>query len=443
MHITTWQWLFEHPRDIREGPRRRLSGAYQDASTGQRLEYSRVKALATHLSLALIKNYQFEPGDTVSLFSTNTIWYPVAMWAVLRAGGRVNGASPAYTAEEMTHALKTAKSKILMTLPSALPVALAAAEQVGIPRSRIVIFDWSSPGFVSVQDLIRIGQRLPEQPSWQIPTGQTNRQICGYLNFSSGTTGMPKAVMLSHHNIIAQCLQLRQLQVIPDKGYSILAVMPLYHITGLIRFCTYPVLLDGDCIMMPSYTLRGMCQAIQQYQIEELILVPPVIIRLVRDPIVDEFDLSCVKRWSSGSAPISPEIIQKLKEKFPDTGFRQGYGATESSACITCHPPSHYDFKYATTGGMLVSNTEAKVIDIETSKELGVGQTGEICARGPQIAMGYLNNEKATNEAFDKEGFLHTGDVGHFDDQGLIHIEGTLTIRCKSRLLLINLNQIV
>ena len=93
------------------------------------------------------------------------------------------------------------------------------------------------------------------------------------------------------------------------------------------------------------------------------------------------------------------------------------------TACISCHPPSHYDYKYATTGGLLVANTVAKVLDLDSGRELGVGETGEICARGPQIAMGYLGNETATKETFDAEGFLHTGDVGHFDAEGLVHIE--------------------
>lgn len=262
--------------------------------------------------------------------------------------------------------------------------------------------------------------------------------------------------MLSHHNIIAQCLQLRQLQVVDSEGYKILAVMPLFHstlrpgtqsncclytdipviirvadmsiaifpVTGLVRFCHYPMLMNGESVMLPSFTMESMLKAIVEFQIKELILVPPVIIRLVRDPIVDKFDLRHVRRWSSGSAPISAEIIQLLQRKFPWTGFRQGYGATESTACVSCHPPTHYDYRYATTGGMLVANTTAKVIDPVTGAELGPNQTGEILACGPQVAyMGYLGDAAATRETFDADRFLHTGDLGHIDEEGLIHIE--------------------
>jgi 4-coumarate--CoA ligase len=234
--------------------------------------------------------------------------------------------------------------------------------------------------------------------------------------------------MLSYHNIIAQCHQLRQLQVLsPGERYRILAVMPLFHITGLVRFISYPLLMNGDCFMMKKFDFEDMLKAIIRHRIEELILVPPILIRLVKDPVVVQRYLTdlqrTVKRWSSGRAPISPEIIALLQHNFPETGFRQGYGATESTACISAHPPSHYDYKYATTGGMLVANTVAKVISLDDpTRMLGPNETGEICARGPQIAMGYLDNEKSTAETFQK-GFFHTGDVGHIDEEGLLHIE--------------------
>jgi 4-coumarate--CoA ligase len=184
--------------------------------------------------------------------------------------------------------------------------------------------------------------------------------------------------------------------------------MPLFHITGLVRFISYPLLANGDCFMMKKFDFEDMLKAIIQHRIVQRYL--PDLQRTV-------------KRWSSGSAPISPEIIALLQQNFPNTGFRQGYGATESTACISAHPPSHYDYKYATTGGMLVANTVAKVISLDDpTRMLGPNETGEICARGPQIAMGYLNNAKATAETF-QNGFFHTGDVGHIDDEGLLHIE--------------------
>lgn len=175
-------------------PRSQPLGAYVNAVTRERLDWQQVKDKATQLSTVLIHKFGLEPGQAVSLFSTNTIWYPVAMWAVIRAGGCVNGASPAYTAEEMTHALKTATSKILITLPSALSVALAAADSAGIPHDRVLLLEGSAPGFTTIQELMEEGRSLPAPAPYRIPSNTDNRRVCGYLNFSSGTTGLPKAV---------------------------------------------------------------------------------------------------------------------------------------------------------------------------------------------------------------------------------------------------------
>jgi acyl-CoA synthetase (AMP-forming)/AMP-acid ligase II len=267
----------------------------------------------------------------------------------------------------------------------------------------------------------------------------SNAQICGYLNFSSGTTGHPKAIQLSHHNIIAQCHQLRQIQAVePGQQYRILAVTPLFHITGLVRYVHYPLFMNGCSIMMSAFDLEKMLRATISYQIPELILVPPIIIRVVRDPVVAKYKdglRRTIKRWSSGSAPISAEILEQLRASFPDSGFRQGYGSTESTACITAHPPTAYDFKYATSAGKLCANTIAKIVDLEDpTKELGPNQLGELWAKGPQVSsMGYLDNPQATAETFDADGFFHTGDVGRFDSEGFLYIEDRIKEMIKVR----------
>ncbi|GAB7329465.1 hypothetical protein MBLNU13_g01245t1 [Cladosporium sp. NU13] len=424
--LTTWQWAFEDTSTspVANASLAKTPGAYIDASDpSSRLSFNEVKEVATHLSNTLVRSYGLEPGDTVSLFAGNSIYYPIAIWAALRVGGRVNGASPAYGVEEMVHAMKTANSRIVFTLPSCLDIATQAAKVVGLEKDRIVLLEGSAGGTRNLKDLIGEGKRLDEVPVWTLPTGSSNKDICGEWDLRP----IPRQLLLTYHNIIAQCHQLRQLQVwSPGERYRILAVMPLFHITGLVRFITYPLLMNGDCFMMKKFDFEDMLKAIIQHRIEELILVPPILIRLVKDPAAQRYlpDLQrTVKRWSSGSAPTSPEIISLLQQNFPETGFRQGYGATESTACISAHPPSHYDYKYATTGGMLVANTVAKVISLDNpTRMLGPNETGEICARGPQIAMGYLNNENATAETF-QNGFFHTGDVGHIDDEGLLHIE--------------------
>ncbi|KAK5048585.1 hypothetical protein LTR84_005676 [Exophiala bonariae] len=428
-HLPVWTWLFDSeysplrnfaPQDIK---------GFTNAATKEHLSYADIKVHSTHLSTALVKKYGLQQGQTVALFSPNTVWYPCSMFGVLRAGGVISGASPAYNVEEMSYALKTADAKFLFTVPSSMQVAAAAAKNAGIPQDHVFLLEGKLDGFTSMAELLEIGKSYG--PSGQIeqfklPPGKKNKDVCGFLSFSSGTTGLPKAVMIAHSNVIAQCLQIQQIS--PDTLRRILAVLPLFHITGLVHQMHLPVLLNANVYMLPSFSMDSMLATVQEYKLEEMLLVPPILIRMVRDSAtLAKYDLSSLKRFSSGAAPLSAEILELLQKRFPGTGFKQGYGMTESCSCITAHPPDKYDFKYAVRVGTIVASTEVKIVDPDTGKECGLNEPGEIWARGPQIVMGYLNNKKATDETFDKDGFLHTGDIGALDDEGLI----TITDRLK------------
>jgi acyl-CoA synthetase (AMP-forming)/AMP-acid ligase II len=183
-----------------------------------------------------------------------------------------------------------------------------------------------------------------------------------------------------------------------------------------------PLLRYKELIMLPKYSFISMLDAITQHRIKELILAPPILIRLVSDPVVRKYDLSFVRRFSSGSAPLPPEILKRLQTTFPKTGFKQGYGMTETCSCVTAHDPSHYDYKFATTCGVILSNTEVKFVDEEGAEVA----EGEILVKGPQCALGYLHNEQATQELFDSEGWLRTGDKGYLDPDGCLVVTGRL-----------------
>lgn len=347
-------------------------------------------------------------------------------------GGKVSGASPAYNVDEMAYALKTADSKFLFTAPASMEVAEGAAKEAGLSSKNLFLLEGSLPGYSTVHDLIAIGKSyglLGQLPAYKIPPGAKNNDICGFLSFSSGTTGLPKAVMISHQNVIAQCMQIQQCS--PPNTTHVLAVLPLFHITGLVHQLHLPILLNAEVLMTPTFTMPIMLSVIQEYALKELLLVPPILIRLIRDPVVKDYDSTSVLRFSSGAAPLSQEVIDLLAEKFPraasgkiygETGLKQGYGMTESCSCITAYPLHRVvGFKWGNAVGEVVANTEVKILK-EDGTEGGVNEPGEILARGPQITMGYLNNEKATRETFDEEGFLHTGDQGRIDEDGMIWI---------------------
>ncbi|KAI1122973.1 acetyl-CoA synthetase-like protein [Nemania abortiva] len=428
-NITIWEWLFEEGSKyspLNRYPEDQLAG-YVDASTKERVSWKDVKEAATFISTALVREYGLKAGDTVSLFSRNTIWYPVMLFAAMRVGGVVSGASPAYSVEEMTYALRTANAKFIATHPTSIDIAAQAAKNVGIPTGHIFLLEGRLEGYTTIKDLIGRGRKYSDAaqiPYVKLPEGKKNKDVCALLSFSSGTTGLPKAVMIAHQNVIAQSIQIEAITTADHK--KVLGVLPMFHITGIVHSMHLPLVINAEVIMTPAFSMETMLATITEYQIPEILLVPPILIRLVRDPLVDNYDLRCVKRISSGAAPVSEEILQLLKRKFPGSGFKQGYGMTESCSCITAHPPWAYDYRHAHSVGTIVASTEVKLIK-DDGTEADVGEPGEILARGPQVVMGYLNNEKATRETFDADGFLHTGDQGVIDANGFI----TITDRIK------------
>lgn len=172
--------------------------SFVDASTDASISFHELRRLSTFVSTALSKHYGLKPGQTVALFSTNTIYYPVALFGTLRVGGVVSGASPAYTVDEMTYALEKAQAKFLFTLPGSIKVAAEAAAKVGIEKSRVFLLEGKMEGFTTLQELVELGEREGElqgqTEEFRIPAGMHNGEVCGFLSFSSGTTGLPKAV---------------------------------------------------------------------------------------------------------------------------------------------------------------------------------------------------------------------------------------------------------
>src|ERR1700761_7608657 len=274
-HLPVWTWLFDSEYSpLRHNKPEDIKG-FTNALTKEHLSYVDLKAHSTHLSTALAKNYGLLQGQTVALFSPNTVWYPCAMFGVLRAGGVISGASPAYNVEEMTYALKTAEAKFLFTVPSSMEIAAAAAKNAGIPQSNVFLLEGELEGFTTMTDLLRMGQKHSETgqiEQFRLPPGKKNKDVCGFLSFSSGTTGLPKAVMIAHSNVIAQCLQIQQ--ITPESLRRILAVLPLFHITGLVHQMHLPILLNANVYMLPAFGMDSMLQTVQDYKLEEMLLVP-------------------------------------------------------------------------------------------------------------------------------------------------------------------------
>ncbi|PQK17957.1 hypothetical protein BB8028_0009g01550 [Beauveria bassiana] len=441
--LTLWQWLFDAPYPAAgcccssrgdSLPTREYINTATNNNT--RLTHAQVRDAAAALSAALAHPRRgLHPGDVVAIVSPNAVTYPVCFHGVIRAGGVPAVSAPGATETEMRHALRTARARFVMCAPGeTLKVVREAARKEGVPEERVFWFadaeeeeeeEEGRRWCTGLNELVEEGKRVMEEEGEEgmravgLPSGKTSAETTAFLCFSSGTTGLPKAVIISHANIIAQCLQLNLAYI--HSGMA-LGLLPFYHISGLVRSLVHCLVSNTSVAVVPRFTMPALLSAISTHRIAEVNLVPPILIRLAHDPTVDDYDLGCVERWATGAAPVSPEVLAQLARRFPGTtGFKQGYGMTETTACVATHPPHLYGFEHGRSVGTLVAGTVMKVVN-EDGVAVGVGERGEIRVKGPQITPGYFDNPAATAAAFDPDGFLRTG------DEGSVAPDGQLTI---------------
>src|SRR5712691_3573245 len=235
------------------------------------------------------------------------------------------------------------------------------------------------------------------------------------LPYSSGTTGLPKGVMLTHRNLIANMRQMDGLDYFCQDD-TLLCVLPLFHIYGLVVVLNMGLHLGATIVTMPRFDLEQFLGLIEKYRVTLSHIVPPIVLQLARNPLVRTRDLSSLKMIFSGAAPLGPELSRECMERI-GCSIRQGYGMTETSPVTHSSPADPAQMKLGSVGPP-APNTECKLVDPGTGGELGPNQEGEVWVRGPQIMLGYLNNPEATARTIDADSWLHTGDIGYADEDG-------------------------
>jgi len=352
-------------------------------------------------------------GDVLCLFAPNMLEYASVLYAVSMLGATTTTANPLYTSRELAQQLKDSQSKMIVTIgPFFEKVKEAAAECDGAIKEIYVLGD--APGAQPIAPLFAQEGPLP-------PVKINVREDPVVLPYSSGTTGLPKGVVLTHYNIVANINQIMALEedVTFMDDTIVMAVLPFFHVYGLVVLMMVAVYKGIKMIIVPKFDLPEFLKLIQQHKITILPIVPPIVLALAKHPIVANFDISSVKLILSGAAPLGKAIESEVNARFPSIKVKQAYGMTEASPATNVVPMNGLR---AGSVGVSLANLELKIINTATGELLDIGQEGELCFRGPNIMKGYLNNPKATAETIDSDGFLHTGDIGRVDNDGYCYI---------------------
>ena len=386
--------------------------ALVDGPSGREVGYSAladsVRALAAGLAAR-----GFGKGDVLGVFMPNLPEYAVAFHGATTAGGMCSTVNPLYTAGELAHQMRDSGARFLLTVPPFLDSAREGAADSGVEEVFAVGMEpGEAEGATPFAELIGDPADAPEV---QIDP----ESDLAVLPYSSGTTGLPKGVMLTHHNLVANLVQ-TQMRLKMSADDVLVGVLPFFHIYGMTVIMNLGLREGAKIVTMPRFDLEQFLSLIEEQAVTKAFIVPPIALALAKHPAVEGRDLSSLDLIVSGAAPLGEELTAQVAERV-GCHVIQGYGLTETS------PVTHkgsLDPAEDRTGsiGTPLPGTECRLVDPESGDDVPAGGRGEVWIRGPQVMKGYLNNEEATKDTVDDDGWLHTGDIGVVDEAGCFQI---------------------
>ncbi|XP_062574129.1 uncharacterized protein LOC134235966 [Saccostrea cucullata] len=377
--------------------------ALVDFPTDRKYTYSQLRGCVVKVASALTR-LGYKKGDVISIHSVNIPEFTILLLAAASAGIIVTTSNPAYTAGELSRQLEHANAKAVFTIPQLVPVvkdAIDSSDSLQSLKNSITVFG-ESEGCRPFANLMQDdGKAFPENI-----VIDPLEDVC-VLPYSSGTTGLPKGVMLTHDNLVANLQQFRQILNVSEDDTA-LGILPFFHIYGMCPVMMGVLVDGGKLVTLPKFDPEQFLKALEAQKVTQLHIVPPIVLFLGKHPMVSKFDLSNLNTMTSGAAPLGEGLTHEVMKRL-NAVIRQGYGLTETS------PVTHLDVIPPNPGtiGCVIPNTQCRVVNPETDEDVPEGEVGEICVKGPQVMKGYLNNQKATDDMI-KDGWLHTGDIGHY-----------------------------
>ena len=388
-----------------------------DVETSVRISYGELIA-AIDRAADRLAAHGLRPGDMVAICGFNTPSYAVAAHAVWRAGAVVVTMNPLFTVREMHQELADAGARYVIAAPEVLERVREAAEMAGGTE----VLSLGAPDSLGAFD--ELEGPTPQPPPHCDGEGEqadainAGRQVALIL-YSSGTTGLPKGVMLTQRNLMAALYQLASGDLARQDDVLV-AISPFFHVVGLHGILNLGLFTGATIATIVRYDLRKFLGAVQEHRISSAFLTPPVVNDLVRNPLVDEYDLSSLRSILCAAAPLGPEAEAAASSRLGCV-VRQGFGMTETTGPISTMLIGQEQGRRGSVG-TLVPSTEGKIVDLESGEEAGPGEHGEVLVRGPQVMLGYLKQPDATASTVEPDGWLHTGDVGYADADGYLYI---------------------
>ena len=379
-----------------------------DALSGRTLTFTQLADGVQRMARGLADR-GFKKGDVFATYSFNTPDYAIAVHGVNLIGGINTTINPFYTVDEVVTQLTDCRAKYLLTTPPLMDKAREATSKAGIET--IFVFG-EAEGATPFADLLANDGHPPDMTI-------NAREDIAALPYSGGTTGLPKGVMLTHYNLVADIIQTEGFAGVEEND-RVIAILPFFHIYGLQVLLNVNLYYGATLVILNKFDLESILKTIQDFKITRAYVAPPIMLGLSKDPAVDNYDLSSLKTVTCGAAPLSAELSDAVKARLK-CNVKQGYGMTEASPG-THIIPDDPAYHRAGAAGMVLRNTECKLVDTASGEELGPNQNGEVLVRGPQVMKGYLNQPEATAQTIDREGWLHTGDIGFMDDDGYLFV---------------------